>query len=477
MPDWTEPGGDGKPGQPPDEQVEKLRAILLPPDRLVERISPVIAEILTEQIQESGDQLAQAISPIIGEAIRRQVYQAREDIVDALYPVIGAMINKALAEAMKDLARSIDQRLRRTISIQDRLRARLRGVSEAEQQLRLGLPFAVQEILLIHRESGLLIHHLSFDDREAGDRDLVSGMLTAIRDFAGDAFGGEEPLELDTIDYETRRILLEAEGHLLVAVVIEGVEPAGFRERIRQAIIGFHQRHYDDLQPFEGDPAPLAQASEELFAPLAEVEPPAREMTAGQRRILIMLAALVLLPPLLLGGWWVWRVERTIHSVWLLSRAPTATLVQEQPATATATLAPTATPRPTETPTRTPSPVPSATASPTLSPSATHSPTPAPTATATPRPVVIPPTQVPEGVPGVMLGNVYLLPEPGGGELDLAIVARLGSEIEILAQYGDWYLVRAPIEPGRQEVGWLLALWVTPLQPLPDQLITVTPAP
>ena len=107
--------------EPPsnDEDAEgaglrELRNVILKPGALIDKISPVIADVLTEQIKHSGDEIAQAISPVIGEAIRRQVYSAREDIIDALYPIIGQTINRAVTEAAcrychQDIVQAIDR--------------------------------------------------------------------------------------------------------------------------------------------------------------------------------------------------------------------------------------------------------------------------------------------------------------------------------------------------------------------------------
>lgn len=137
---------------------------------------------------------------MIGEALRRQVYQAREDIIDALYPVIGQMIARAVTEAVRTFAQQVDNQLRRGTQVIFEPRywqARLRGVSTREFELRDALPFTVHKIFLIQRDSGLLICHSSTEERP--DRDLVSGMLTAIRDFARDTFGRDESGELGEI--------------------------------------------------------------------------------------------------------------------------------------------------------------------------------------------------------------------------------------------------------------------------------------
>lgn len=201
-------------GRAPDtnRQLDELRRVLLKPEALVDRISPVIADILAEQINQSRDEIARVIAPAISEAIRHQVYQAREDVVDALYPVVGQMIARAVAEAVRNLAQSIDERVRQSTSLMINPRywqARLHGVSHGEYALREVLPFTIHEIFLIQRRSGLLICHYSAGP-ERPDRDVISGMLTAIRDFAQEAFGREETGELGAIAYESRQIVLES---------------------------------------------------------------------------------------------------------------------------------------------------------------------------------------------------------------------------------------------------------------------------
>ena len=60
--------------------------------------------------------------------------------------------------------------------------------SYAEIVLANSVICSVDEVLLIHRETGLLLVHASRDPQHARDADLVSSMLTAIEDFARDSF-------------------------------------------------------------------------------------------------------------------------------------------------------------------------------------------------------------------------------------------------------------------------------------------------
>ncbi|MBN1874116.1 MAG: SH3 domain-containing protein [Anaerolineae bacterium] len=456
-------------------ELEELRNVILKPDALVDKISPVIAEVLEEQIKDSGDEIAQAIAPIIGEAIRRQVYHAREDIIDALAPVIGQTINKAVSEALQNLARAVDQRIRDSLVSQTpirRLQTRLSGVSEAEYALRSSLPFAIHEIFLIHRESGLLIHHLTSDAETPPDRDLVSGMLTAIRDFAREAFGRGENGELGAIVYESQNILLEVEGAAYLAIVIDGVEPADFREQMREALTTIQERHYASLKAYDGTDDQLIRTAQRtlsrLFTP--EISNTKKPLSVSQRIILSLLILTVLLPPLLGCSWWIWHVEQRIMKLSSITPmpTPTATFTSMPTLTPTHTATPTATSTstPTSTPTHTPTPTHTSTATPT----STSTPTPTPTYTATPTPTLSP-------YAGVMVGNVYLRDDPDGKKTSM--VANLGDQVEVLAQYGEWYNVRVTSiqENDVQAVGWVHKQWLTLIKPVSIDLITPTVNP
>ena len=416
----------------PVQPLEQVRDILLESDTLIERISPVIAEVLTEQIAQSRDEIAQALAPVIGEALRRQVYQARDDIVDALYPVIGQAISKAIAEAMRDLAQTLDARVRATMRPQDAARrwvAQLRGIPAAEFTLRAALPFVVREIFLIQREAGLLIYHQHFTaERAPAERDVVSGMLTAIRDFARDAFGRGAAGDLGAIEYAARRILIEAGGAVYLAVVIDGVEPTGFRETMRQTLTAIQDEQYARLKNFDGTDDKLikniARKLEAWRAPLPPRAEPRKPLARAQRFAIGALIALIVLMPLALCGGWIWRVESLFIA---LAATPTPS------PTATATTTPTFTLTPTFTPT--------ITATPTLAP-----------------------------VFGVMTANAYLREAPGSDSAGRPIVTQ-DARVQVLAQFGEWYWVRATL-PQATASGWVPTRWVILSQPLPAAWIT-----
>jgi hypothetical protein len=134
-----------------------------------------------------------------------------------------------------------------------RLVARVKGIPGAEMALRESLPFAVDEVFLIHRESGLLLWHVSRSPDVSSDSDLISGMLTAIRDFAEDAFGRGREGDLDEIQYGERRILIEIAQHVYLAVVMDGIDPTGFRAKMRECVVEISHTHDRALREYDGD--------------------------------------------------------------------------------------------------------------------------------------------------------------------------------------------------------------------------------
>ena len=148
-----------------DPSLESLRGILFGQYR--QQIAELEAELDDlERRMADEDALIATIAPVIGDVMRRKIRDARDEMIEALYPIIGQTVVRAVGEAIRDLVRNVDAQMRRSLSlgtIWQRLRARARGVSSAEMVLRESLPFQVAEVFLIHRETGLLLRHISHD--------------------------------------------------------------------------------------------------------------------------------------------------------------------------------------------------------------------------------------------------------------------------------------------------------------------------
>lgn len=286
-----------------EAELEALRNQFNDKEALIESLDPVIADTIARRISESRDEMAEALAPVMGAAIKQQVATAKDDIADALYPVIGQTIRKSIAEAMKRLAQTVNERIERALSFQllfKRLKARLTGVPVAQLILKEALPFTVHEVFLIHKKTGILLSHASSGGplRADADRDLLSGMLTAIQDFATGVFQDERPGELHEIEYDDRKIVLEIGKYAYLACVVSGAEPERFRERLHFYGDKLHTRFARLLREFDGKVEAFQPATWILqrlikdFAPQAGIQE--TSSPGSGRKAWIVLAVLLL---------------------------------------------------------------------------------------------------------------------------------------------------------------------------------------
>ncbi len=272
--------------QPEQERLARLEAELAAvrkqledKERLLETLKPVISESIAEKIRESRDEMAEALAPVMGAAIKKQIAEARDEVVDALYPVIGQTIRKSIAEAMKKLVASINQRLDQAFSLRNlrmRLKARLTGVPYEELVLREALPFRIREIYVIHKTSGLVIARAGATDSTLKPDDIViSGMLTAIREFAREAFSTDQSRELNQITYDDLEIYLENSRHVYLAFVTEGVPPAHFTNEVHELETRIHKQFHAVFRDYAGEATPPAALVTTLQEFIRRFEPQA----------------------------------------------------------------------------------------------------------------------------------------------------------------------------------------------------------
>jgi len=457
-------------------RLEQLRTdITAESEALIPRLTGEISGMISSTIHNSRDEMAEALGPVMGNAIRVQIRDSREDMVDAIQPIILTSVQRAVGEFSREFQRNIDQRLKATFGAQGALRtvrARLRGVSPAELALRDSLPFAVEQIYLIQRGSGLLIAHSATNPEDATDSDLVSGMLTAISDFTRDSFGkGQDDQALDEIQYGNSRIIIQGGQFAYVAVVVNGVEPEGFRGRLHQFIAELHLQYARQLENFDGDPDTLPNmgvASGVLTEQLqrnAEAETAVSSLSRNQR-IGAVLVGILLLLFIMLSCFYLYFTA----VLWPIAFPPPVTITPTYTPTHTSTATPTYTP--TATPTHTP------TATPTHTPTATptHTPTPTTTPTNTPTATSLP-TSTPTATlpPSYALGSLWVRNAP---TLDAEIIGTIPNfhSVELVSVYGDWVQVgwSYDMESEPDNLGWVESKWLILQDPISPNIITPT---
>ncbi|MGK7927886.1 MAG: hypothetical protein AB4290_22055, partial [Spirulina sp.] len=226
---------------------------------MIKVLAGIIPGALSKQIGDAPDEVIQAIAPAMGRSIKEQIRLDKDAMVDALYPVIGNSVSKYMGEAIENINKQIES----AFSLQGiyrKLRARMRGVSEAELILTKSMPFEIQAAFLIHKESGLVIAEAQKSDSQALEADMMAGMLTAIRSFASECVPQEgKTSELTEVDYESFQIVMEVAGYCYIATVTQGDPPAGFYTKLRNTLsaIILNYSYGELIEKYNGDPSTI----------------------------------------------------------------------------------------------------------------------------------------------------------------------------------------------------------------------------
>jgi outer membrane protein OmpA-like peptidoglycan-associated protein len=278
---------------PEQTQLRTLQDQLTNPVRRAQDVGNVLAEAVAIRTAQD-DQLTSALMPTVEQAITISVRRDPTTLVDAIFPVMGPAIRKAIAQAFSEMVQSLNQALDHSISIKGlrwRIEALRTGRPFAEVVLSHTLLYRVEQVFLIHKETGLLLQNAIARAVEFQDPDLVSGMLTAIQDFVKESFGGGKDDHLEAVEVGDLDVWIEQGPLAVLAVVIRGTAPKELRRVMQDAIERIHLDHRAAIECFSGDVTPLAACRPHLESCLlSHVAGPDRKPS----RLLLALAVVVL---------------------------------------------------------------------------------------------------------------------------------------------------------------------------------------
>jgi OOP family OmpA-OmpF porin len=269
----------------PPNDLERLRSLLFQQEinllrNLQERLDDPavhardVSRILVEALLLRGTQderLIRALHPAVETIFRSSVRKHPRDLANTLFPLMGPAIRKAISEAFRTMLQGLNKALEMSLSwkgLRWRFEALRTGKSFAEVVLLHTLVYRVEQVFLIHAETGLLLGHVSEEGLQYQDADLVSGMLTAVQDFVKDCFTSGAEDSLDTLQMGERVLMVEKGSHMVLACVVRGEPPSAFRQMLRDTVEIIELESADELNGFHGDVdafAPMARHLEECL--------------------------------------------------------------------------------------------------------------------------------------------------------------------------------------------------------------------
>ena len=213
---------EGVPGR-----VDEIESLLLEQGDRAQTVGGVLPDAISYN-EENVEQLSMAMKTPTARAIYHSARDESGDLALALYPVIGPAVRKMIASLF-------------SIGPPD------------------GAPFSVRQVLLIERESGLLLAASALEG-DTQDADVVSGMLDAIRLFVQDAFDAEESSGLQDLRVGNTSVLVEWGPRAVLASVVDGVPDDAYRVRAAQLLESLHVKYQQDLSANSGVTSSLDNA-------------------------------------------------------------------------------------------------------------------------------------------------------------------------------------------------------------------------
>jgi OOP family OmpA-OmpF porin len=252
-----------------DDSFAELRTLLVGPEQreLLElqarlhdsaAVTRDVARVLPDAIalRTKDPALNRVLAPLVEESITASVRKDPQPLADALFPVMGPAIRRAIAHTLSAMMETFSRSLEDTVSwraMQWRWTAWRTGRPYSEIVLLHSLQYRVEEVFLIHAETGLLLQHVSRAEATGKDPDQISGMLTAIQDFVRDSFsvGGADSLE--ALRVGELAVFIERGPEAVVAGVVRGTAPPAIRRLFEDAVEAVHRRFGPELEAFSGD--------------------------------------------------------------------------------------------------------------------------------------------------------------------------------------------------------------------------------
>lgn len=304
--------------EPESAELEQLRELLSRPERerieelearLERRLEPeTVAEVLPDAValrSARDGRLARALGPTIERGLEEQITRNPGRVAEAIYPVLGPAIRRAIADALAGLAESMNRAIEYSLSwrgLRWRVESWRTGVPFAQVVMRHALVYRVEQVLLVHKATGLPLAHASVSAEAARDSDLVSGMLTAIRDFIGDSFEPEQGSDLRGATVGDVTLFVETGPRAMLAVAVRGQPPGELRQSWQSVLEILHLQFAAQLAAFDGDPAPFEPARPMLESCLQTVLQTERaEGRSRAPRLVWTVAAVLLLAVATLG--------------------------------------------------------------------------------------------------------------------------------------------------------------------------------
>jgi len=314
-----EPRAEAAPAADPDDaEFENLRRLLLgreldglesiqqrldAPALLARTLSPAVTEALYARTQ-TDRKLDVVLRATVERILRASTRRNPGEMADNLFPVMGPALRKSVAESLRGLLRGLNRLLEKSVSLTAlkwRLTALRTGRPFREVVLRNTLEYRVEQVFFVHTRTGVPLAHLVNKDVKDASGPQAAAMFTALRELVSDSFAEGERSDLVFGDFHIR-VVQGPEVYL--ACVVRGQAPPSLRRAMRSLLELLVVDLAEELEDFQGDPAPFHRSRRLLESLLVSRRKDEDRKPSPVAFIILVLMAAALFGPAIKQGYY-----------------------------------------------------------------------------------------------------------------------------------------------------------------------------
>jgi len=288
------------------KELDELRELLLGPEkrdlhhikkrlddptlRALE-VSRVLPEAIAHRISRDK-KLSKALHPVIEDSLDSYLRTHSQAISDAIVPVMGESLKTALYIKVRNKLETINNFFVRNFSpkgLQWRLEA-YRSKKSMDEIIHFHtLRYRVEQVFIIHRETGKVLQHVSeFKDEAIEEASMFSETLKAIQSSAAH----ENDPSVNTLQLGNHTVWVEQGTHLMLAGVIRGTPSYELRQVFKKTLNKVEDDFREELHSFTGDATPF-KSCDDLLKSCLKVEYGKKETSLKPLGILTGLILLI----------------------------------------------------------------------------------------------------------------------------------------------------------------------------------------
>ena len=276
------------------EHIEHKITEIAHPVATVEDVARSLPEAIRLRITQD-ESLQHALQPVTEQAIQQSVRNNPKPLSDALFPIMGPAIRRSINHTISAMLQSMNQAMEHSFSIRGlrwRIEAMRTGKSFAEVVMLHTLVYRVEQAFIIHRESGLLIAHLATEPEMEEDADLISSMLTAVRDFVRDSFSPDAQADIENLRMGELQLLIDQAPDVTLVLVCRGTVPQELHALMDERLEALQREYGRAFASFDGDTSAFIGIKDTLRPLMVSERQDQEKKSAVPVRALIVLGLL-----------------------------------------------------------------------------------------------------------------------------------------------------------------------------------------